>query len=299
MHANITAKILALLILVLPLGGMARTWTDDEIGQQLLAMTVQRDTATVNKLIAFAQDGPQAELLQRFLWQKLSEVGPSEMIDNYAKATLNNQSALPGMKFGALSYLAYAPQDWMREYAVMAVDPAQDPKVRAIGFYLAATLAMTEQRDATVAFADTYQGSDVVYALMAIAEWQTVDYINSHYGGHEDQDALITALDYAKFVSLSDTDKRDQGYMWLRSGNDDLAISVLQKALRGNHVDWLSAWHIAAINVTPDGDASVVYKDDWYEAYIRTLGYRLIPVAKPGSTNEFSLGIQALDRREL
>lgn len=177
----------------------------------------------------------------------------------------------------------------MRPYAENAIRESQPATTRAIGFYLAALTGLTSAQPQNLAFAKSYAGDMAAYAYMGLAETFEAQTLNSALQTTADKMALSTALSYAKFVQLSDAEKKAQGGGWIKSGDAELQSLVMRKALTMNRTDWLERWGVAHIEKSEAAGERVAIAEPWQAALITTLGYALL-------LNNGQLAIERLPR---
>ncbi|QGX39804.1 hypothetical protein [Permianibacter aggregans] len=262
---------------------MARQWTDAQIGAALYEMKVTRNKAQIVQMIEYGLDGPEGQHLQLYLWEKLAEAGPHELTDSFARLVLEDVASPKLMKFGALGYLAYAPQEWMKPYATAALQSAE-AEVKCGGFFLAGILGMAEHATANKQFLLTYNGRFSEYALIALAFTKTMNEMYQAFKASADDEALVTAMAVAKYWGMSEEQKLQNGGAYIKSGDLELAAIVLWHALTNARGDWLKSWHLLDTFATESQGAVVQYIEPGVGEMINMLGFEVTAQANGSLT---------------
>lgn len=274
MRKIIPSLMLTICCALLPSEGLARQWTDAEIGSQLSQIQVVRSRELIAQMIAYGQDGPEGQHLQLYLWEKLAEAGPHELTDAFARSVLDAPTSRPLMRFGALGYMAYAPQEWMKPYASSAISHS-DPSVKSMGFYLAALLGMSEHVGSNAVFSASYAGEFSEYALIALAMSQSMETIFSAFKASADDNAIATALAVAKYREMTAQQKEEFGEHYIKSGDIELCNYILMHVLSSGRTEWLVQWQLIKIEQPEPSVYQIQFTESWVEPYALSLGYRI------------------------
>lgn len=101
--------------------------------------------ASINEVIALAQEGSTNEMRQQFVFTALVQIGPSNSGDEFARSILDDDASPIRMMQGALGYLAEHPESWMVPYAEKFIANTYDGSIRSMAAYLAGSLNLTGQ----------------------------------------------------------------------------------------------------------------------------------------------------------
>jgi len=225
-------------------------------------------------MISYGQDGPQGQHLQLYLWDRLAEPGPHSLTDAYAKSVLDDAGSPALMKFAALGYMAYSPQDWMQPYATAAIG-SNHSVVKCAGFFLAGALHMSEHVEANKTFVAGYAGDYSEYALIGLAQSQSMEFLYNTYKGSADDVALATAMAVARYRMMNDAERVERGGDYLKSGDTELTIYVLAQVLSQQHASWLLTWRAIGITKDQSQQNTLYYVLPDLAGMVRTLGYQL------------------------
>jgi len=241
---NVETAILAVLLLsTFALQAAERKWTDQAAGIQLQELRKERTKLNIETIIAIGRDGPEAELLQNEVFAALSDTGPSDLADNYAKEILDSSSASLMLAYGALGYLLNSPQPWMTSYASRYIQVGKPQRLRAVACSLAARLGVPNTRDVALdVLSDQASGDWRVMALYCLAETMAPEALRDAVTGKGMPEFdVYNSMSYAGFRLADRSAKEEVFNSWLTSNLPILVQQGLFEMIKQNRTDLVKA----------------------------------------------------------
>jgi len=236
-----------------------------------LSQTQQPTQATIDEVLALAQEGSTNQMRQQFVWTALIQIGPSNSGDQYAKDTLDDAASPIRSKQGALGYLAEHPAPWMVPYAEQYIVDTFDGEARAMAAYLAGALNLSAQVDTIKSILSNSSYGDArqqaMYGLAKlIPSTEFTAFIDTTDLNQWDK---TLAKQLNDFLQTDVTSKETKIPFLLRRSEMIFPLAAMQYMLESNNTELIKQYVV-------NGDESTINLNSVvYEKLLRILGYEI------------------------
>jgi len=236
-----------------------------------LSQTQQPTQATIDEVLALAQEGSTNQMRQQFVFTALIQIGPSNSADNYAKTILDDAASPIRSKQGALGYLAEHPTAWMVPYAEQYIADTFDGETRAMAAYLAGALNLTAQIDTIKSILNnTSYGDARQQAMYGLAKLlpttEFTAFIDSTNLGQWDR-KLAKQLN--EFLQADITTKETKIPFLLRRSEMIFPLAAMRYLVEANKTELIKQY------VVRGDSASLSVSSLFYKRLLRILGYEI------------------------
>ncbi|NRA71194.1 MAG: hypothetical protein HRU24_09235 [Gammaproteobacteria bacterium] len=251
--------------------------TPEEVAvPRLLVLSEISRQASIDEVLALANEGSVNEMRQQFVFTALIRIGASHSGDAYAKTVLDAGTASVTTLRGALGYLASHPASWMNHYAQTYISPDKPGAVRSMAANLAGRLGLTNQKSTIITILNNNSyGNWRIHAALGLA----------HLVGRDEFKTLLAAsslgawdkklvTQYNDFLASPEQEKDVLAKKLMRRSEQFLALAALEYLLSHNKTALLKQYHIIK-NVEKDGSTSIAVSSDYYRSLFRILGYQV------------------------
>ena len=245
--------------------------TPEEVAvPRLLVLSEISTQASIDEVLALANEGSVNEIRQQFVFTALIRIGASHSGDAYAKTVLDAGTASVTTLRGALGYLASHPTSWMTSYAQTYISPDKPAAIRSMAANLAGRLGLTNQKSTIVTILnDNSYGNWRIHAALGLAHLVGRDEFNtllaaSSLGGWDKK--LVTQ--YNDFLASPASEKELLIDNLLERSEVFLVLEVFNYLLKNKKILLLKKH-----SIVKGDEHNIEVNTAYYQAFFRKLGY--------------------------
>ena len=245
--------------------------TPEEVAvPRLLVLSEISTQASIDEVLALANEGSVYEIRQQFVFTALIRIGASHSGDAYAKTVLDAGTASVTTLRGALGYLASHPASWMNHYAQTYISPDKPGAVRSMAANLAGRLGLTNQKSTIITILNNNSyGNWRIHAALGLA----------HLVGRDEFKTLLAAsslgawdkklvTQYNDFLASSASEKELLIDKLLERSEVFLVLEVFDYLLKNKKILLLKKH-----SIVKGDEHNIEVNTAHYQAFFRKLGY--------------------------
>jgi hypothetical protein len=261
-----------LFLVALSVPANAAITPEDQAIPRLVQLSKIPTAASVNEVIALAQEGSTNQMRLQFVMTALIQIGSSTAGDAYVKGILDNANS-PAMSVkGGLVYLAQRPEPWMNPYAEKFLATTYDGETRCMAAKLAGALGLTtsvniiEQIISTSSY-DTRARAQAAYGLANLIPVANFTPVIDATDIVDWDKSLAKKLNV--FLQANDTDKAAQMGQILKRSEFIFPLAGMRYILQTNNTTLLKQY------VVQGNSTSITIPSKAHQLFIRMLGYQI------------------------